>query len=338
MNKEKNTVSSIADALGVSRATVSRALNNAPGVGAELRKKILDYSEQIGYKTNSTPSCISVEKEKIIGLVFGDIQNPFYSDLAYYVQKTLNAHGYAVIIFNSEYDSGKELQFIEMADKFQFAGLLLFTTQTNMDYLHLQMKKIPIVFVNRFLDLQNYDSVISDNFQAGYIAAMHLIELGHKRLGFISGHRFSSASVRRMEGFRQAIKNCFLPVYEEDFWEGDLKMSKGAELARQFLSQDSRPTGIAIANDMMALGFLDYCKSVNFSIPEHLSIVGFDDIVFSKLKGIELTTVSQHGKEMGEKAAELILRRIQTPDAEYKKIILDPTLIVRNSTAPWGSQ
>ena len=196
------------------------------------------------------------------------------------------------------------------------------------------MKKFPIVFVNRFLDLQNYDSVISDNFQAGYMAAMHLIELGHKRLGFISGHRYSSASVRRMEGFKQAIKNCFLPVREEDFWEGDLKMSTGSELARQFLNQDSRPTGIAIANDMMALGFLDYCKSVHFSVPENLSIVSFDDIIFSKLNGIELTTVSQHGKEMGEKAAELILRRIQTPDAEYKKIILDPTLIVRGSTAP----
>ena len=170
---------------------------------------------------------------------------------------------------------------------------------------------------------------------AGYIAAMHLIELGHKRLGFISGHRFSSASTRRLEGFKQALRNCLLPVNEEDFMEGDLKMTTGAEVARQFLERDSQPTGIAIANDMMALGFLDYCKSVNLSIPQDLSVISFDDIVFSKLHGIELTTVSQHGKDMGEKAAQLILRRIKHPDADYKKIILEPSLIVRNTTAPY---
>ena len=190
MNKGKHTVSSIADALGVSRASVSRALNNSPGVGTELRKQILEYAEQIGYKTGIPSPEATTTKSNVIGLVFGDIQNPFYSDLAYHVQKTLNEHGYSVIIFNSEYDPEKEIEFIEMADKFQLAGLLLFTTQTNMDYLYVQSRKIPIVFVNRFLDLKNYDSVISDNFQAGYIAAMHLIELGHKRLGFISGHRF----------------------------------------------------------------------------------------------------------------------------------------------------
>ena len=335
MNKGKHTVSSIADALGVSRASVSRALNNSPGVGTELRKQILEYAEQIGYKTGIPSPEATTTKSNVIGLVFGDIQNPFYSDLAYHVQKTLNEHGYSVIIFNSEYDPEKEIEFIEMADKFQLAGLLLFTTQTNMDYLYVQSRKIPIVFVNRFLDLKNYDSVISDNFQAGYIAAMHLIELGHKRLGFISGHRFSSASTRRLEGFKQALRNCLLPVNEEDFMEGDLKMTTGAEVARQFLERDSQPTGIAIANDMMALGFLDYCKSVNLSIPQDLSVISFDDIVFSKLHGIELTTVSQHGKDMGEKAAQLILRRIKHPDADYKKIILEPSLIVRHTTAPY---
>ena len=172
MNKGKHTVSSIADALGVSRASVSRAFNNSPGVGTELRKQILEYAEQIGYKTGIPSPEATTTKSNVIGLVFGDIQNPFYSDLAYHVQKTLNEHGYSVIIFNSEYDPEKEIEFIEMADKFQLAGLLLFTTQTNMDYLYVQSRKIPIVFVNRFLDLKNYDSVISDNFQAGYIAAM----------------------------------------------------------------------------------------------------------------------------------------------------------------------
>ena len=115
MNKGKHTVSSIADALGVSRASVSRALNNSPGVGTELRKQILEYAEQIGYKTGIPSPEATTTKSNVIGLVFGDIQNPFYSDLAYHVQKTLNEHGYSVIIFNSEYDPEKAAECLKEA-------------------------------------------------------------------------------------------------------------------------------------------------------------------------------------------------------------------------------
>ena len=333
MGEKKITAKEIAENLGVSRATVSRALNGSSGVGPELRKKILSYAQESGYKTVPTTADLSRKSTKIIGLVFGDICNPFYSELTFYIQRILNSHGYMVVTFNSEYNASKELEFIEMAEQFSLCGLILFTTQMNMNPIRLQAENIPIVFVNRSLELSNYDSVTLDNFKAGYISAMHLIELGHQRIGFVTGHALSSASVQRMEGFCQAMKNFYLPVKPSDILQGDLKMSTGYQLAHKFFQKKSRPSALILGNDMMALGFLDWCKEHNVLIPDELSIVSFDDIVFSQMHEVGLTTISQHVKEMGEHAARLIIRRIHHPDSEYKRIILEPSLIIRATTS-----
>lgn len=330
--KEKYTIADVAKMLGVSRATVSRALNGTPGVGPELREKIVAFAKEIDYRPNTLARSLSRGRIDIIGLVFGDIRNPFYAELIFYIQKELEQHGYTVMIFNSEYDVEKELRFLDMARELCLAGLILLTAQTNMDETRLKNLNIPIVFVNRALELQNYDSVLMDNFKAGYIAAMHLIELGHKRIGFICGQVQSSSSLQRLEGFRQALKTYYLPLREEDILSGDLKMEKGYELAKKFFEQDSRPTALVIGNDMMALGFIDRCKEKEIRIPEELSIVSFDNIDFAALHGIELTTISHKVKEMGEKASELMIRRIEEPEADYKRVILEPNIIVRNTT------
>lgn len=332
MRKEKYTIADIAEKMGVSRATVSRALNGSPGVGDKLRREIQEFAGELGYKPNTVAKSLSRGRMDIVGLVFGDVRNPFYAELAFYLQKALEEHGYSVMIFNSEYDVKKELEFVEKAKQFCLSGIILFTAQTDKNDLKKQAGEMPIVLVNRSLELMNYDSVTMDNFKAGYIAAMHLIELGHKRIGFVKGQALSSASVQRFEGYRQAMKNCFLPVNEEDLLTGDLKMPTGYELADAFFGRASRPSALIVANDMMALGFLDWCKEHGIGIPEELSIVSFDNIDFARIHGIELTTISQHVREMGEKAAELMAMRIEHPEEEYRRIILEPTLVVRNTT------
>lgn len=331
-SKEKYTIADVADMMGVSRATVSRALNGTPGVGPELREKIVAFANEIGYRPNTLARGLSKGRIDIIGLVFGDIRNPFYSEVIYYIQRVLEQYGYTVMVFNSEYDVEKELRFLEMARELCLAGLILLTAQTDMNETRLKELNVPIVFVNRALELQNYDSVLMDNFKAGYIAAMHLIELGHKRIGFVCGQSKSSTSLQRLEGFRQALKTYFLPLEEEDIMYGDLKMKKGYELAIEFFERKSRPSALVIGNDMMALGFIDRCKEKDIKIPEELSIVSFDNIDFSAMHGIELTTISHKIKMMGEKAAELMIRRIEEPEAEYKRIILEPGIVIRNTT------
>ena len=198
--KDKYTISDVAQMLGVSRSTISRAMNNSPGVGEELRKKVLDFVEEIGYQPNTIARSLSKGRQSIIALIVSDIRNPFYADLTFYIQKILHNNGYMLMVLNSEYDIRREKEFIHMAIQFNFSGVFLLTAQSEEIEKELDDIEIPVVLVNRILGSYEGDSVLSDNFKAGYIAAMHLIELGYPEIAFVKGPDVSSASEQRFRG------------------------------------------------------------------------------------------------------------------------------------------
>ncbi len=333
MKSNKYTISDVAKMLGVSRSTVSKAINDAPGVGPEARKKILDFVEEIGYRPNTLARGLSKGRINIVTLILGDVRNPFYSDLAFYIQKILNENGYMVMVFNSEYKEQKEIEFIKMTEQFNFAGLILITAQSNDLKLALEKVEVPVVLVNRSFEDYQGDAVFLDNFKGGYIATMHLMELGHRRIGFIGGQISSSSIEHRISGYRQVLKNYHLPILEEDIMLGELGFDTGFEIAKGVIKDiKNKPSAFVVGNDMTALGFMECCKQFGISIPQMISITSFDDIMFSSIKDIELTTVSQHVKEMSENTARLMLRRLKNPNAESERIVIDPTLILRSTT------
>ncbi len=337
MKANKYTISDVAKMLGVSRSAVSKAMNNAPGVSPEVRKKILDFIEEIGYKPNTLARGLSKGKINIVTLILGDVRNPFYSDLAFYIQKILNENGYMVMVFNSEYKEQKEIEFIKMTEQFNFAGLILITAQSNDLKLALEKVNVPVVLVNRSFEDYQGDAVFLDNFKAGYIATMHLMELGHRRIGFIGGQIASSSIEHRINGYKQVLRNYHLPILDEDTILGELGFETGFEIAEEIIKDiENRPSAFVIGNDMTALGFMDCCKQRGVKIPQVFSIISFDDIMFSSMKDIELTTVSQHVKEMSENTARLMLRRLQEPHATSERLIIDPTLILRSSTEEYN--
>jgi DNA-binding LacI/PurR family transcriptional regulator len=308
-------------------------MNNAPGVGPEVRKRILEFVEEIGYKPNTLARGLSKGRINIVALILGDVRNPFYSDLAFYIQKILNENGYMVMVFNSEYEEKKELEFIKLTQQFNFAGLILITAQSDDLKNILKKIEVPVVLVNRTFDEYEGDAVFLDNFQAGYMATMHLMELGHKRIGFIAGHASSSSVIQRYYGYLQVLKNYHLPINEDDVMMRDLSFETGYSIAEEIIKDiQNRPSAFVIANDMSALGFMECCKQYGIQIPQMISIVSFDDIIFSSLKDIELTTVSQHVKEMSENTARLMLVKLKNPDADSERVILEPNLIVRKTT------
>ena len=335
-SNKKYNIGDVAKMLGVSRATVSRALSGAPGVGVNLRNKIISFADSIGYRPSTLARGLSRGRMDIIGLVFGDVRNPFYAELTFYIQKVLEEYNYRVMLFNSEYDAEKELEFLATAKELCLAGLILFTAQNDMKKDQFDSLGIPVVFVNRSFEWSDYDSVLMDNFKAGYIAAMHLIDNGHKRIGFVGGQALSSASRQRFEGFRQALSSHRIPLNDEDCFAGDLKMDTGYQLAGSFFAAKSRPSALVIANDLMAMGFIDGCYGLGIDIPGQLSIVSFDNISFSKMHKIGLTTVCQRVTEMGESAARLMVERIENPEGAHKRIILEPELIIRSTTQKYS--
>lgn len=337
MKNKKYSISDVAEMLGVSKSTVSRAINGNSGVGKELRKKVLDLVEEIGYKPNTIAQSLSRGRVNIVALILGDIRNPFYADLTFNIQRILNNHGYMVMVFNSEYDVRREMEFLKLTLQFNFAGLILITAQAESVEDMLHSMDIPKVLVNRILPSYEGDSVLIDNFRAGYMAVMHLLELRHRNIGFIKGPGISSASTQRFEGYRQALQNFGLPFREEYVYTSDLKLETGIALAQDFVSGlKERPSAMVVVNDMTAIGFMDGCQKSGIRVPEDLSIVSFDNINISAMKNIELTTISQHVDEMSEHAARLMLKQLKDRDSKSERVILEPTLIVRNTTGLYG--
>ena len=338
MKPEKDSKLSIVDVaemLGVSPSTVSRAINGKKGVSEKQREKILNLVREIGYQPNSLMQGMTYSTAgtlPIIGMILGDIRNPFYSDLVFNIQKILNESGYLVMVLNSEYEASREVEMIHLAQELHFAGLILVTAQSSDMEECLSGIRLPKVLVNRILPSYHGDSVLSDNFQAGYIAAMHLIDLNHTHIGFICGPKVSSASSQRFEGYKQALNNFGLTMDEHFVYESDLKIESGKKIAEHFLRQENRPTAIIAVNDMTAIGFMDQCRKQHVSIPDDISIVSFDNILFTSVEGINLTSISHRSEEMGEQAVRLLLKQLQGDTTHPERVILTPELIIRNST------
>lgn len=332
MKNGKYGISDVAEMLGVSKSTVSRVINGNEGVGPELRKKVMDFINEIGYQPNTIAQSLSKGRMNIVALILGDIRNPFYADLAFNIQRILNDNGYMVMVLNSEYNIERELEFLKLTEQFNFAGLILITAQEEIIEDRLKNMNLPKVLVNRILPHYTGDSVLIDNFQAGYQATIHLIEQGHRHIGFIKGPGVSSASSQRFAGYRQVLQNYGLPFEKECVFESDLKLETGRSLADAFCKLEKHPSAMVIVNDMTAIGFMDGCRNAGIRIPEDLSIVSFDNIAMASMYGIELTTISQHVDEMGEKAAHLMLKQLNDRDAKPERIIMEPTLIVRKTT------
>lgn len=331
MARKKVSITEIADELRIAPSTVSRALNDLPGVSDELREAIRSKALELGYKKVKS-AAVTNEKLNIIAMIVGDIRNPFYADLVFNVQRHLNNAGYLLCVFNSEYNEQEEIRYMHLAERFNFAGIIQITVTTENVSTLLKNLSIPVVMVNRMINSFDTDTVLMDNYEAGYIVTRFLVELGHSRIGFLLGQQNSSSSGMRFEGYEQAMHNYGLTVNPEDIIQGDLKMETAYELAKTFIeSHDELPTAMIVSNDLSALGFMTRCEEMGISIPNDMSIVSFDNIRFASAGVTPLTTVDPQVAEMGRIAAEVIVERIQHPNREKQRIILKPTLIVRKS-------
>ena len=326
----RKTITVIAKELGVSPSTVSKVINGRPGVRPEMRERISAYLNENGFRPSAIAKSMITGHTSIVGLVVGDVRNPFYAEVVYTLQQLLGQKGYMLMAFNSDYDLEKEHMFINQSIQYKFAGLLLISSYGEQLLSQLNEARhagIAVVLINR--NISGYDGsfVSLDNFQAGYIATKHLLDLGHRRITTILGPVDSSASMLRWQGFRQAML--------EHLYKGNLTISSGRQIAEKFFSGNPFAcTGIVIGNDLMALGFMDYCSAHQIKIPNDLSIVSIDNISVSGLNRIGLTSIDQNISEICSKAAECILYDIVHPEHPVvRRELVEPRLVVRTSTA-----
>jgi len=337
MNKKVN-IKDIARLANVSHTTVSRALNNKSRIRQETKEKILSIAKELGYRPNLIARSLVMKRTKTLGLIITNISNPFYTELAQGIEKTATQLGYNIILCSTQSDISTEKQYIEMLRSKGVDGIIFSSAHMeDPNIVSLAEEGFPIVLVNRRtyhpVVKERVDYVGVDNIRGGYLAVEHLIRLGHERIGVIGGSSESSVGVERLEGGRRALQAYGLKARDDYFVEGNFLKKSGYQRGKEFLQMGERPTAIFATNDYMALGVYQAFLEEGCRIPEEVALVGFNDIEFASIIGIELTTIGQKKFEMGAIAVEMLVERIERGNERRlsREMLLNPELIVRRT-------
>jgi LacI family transcriptional regulator len=335
--EKKITIKDIARMTNVSHTTVSRALNNKSRIRKETKEKILSIAQSLNYQPNFIARSLVMKRTKTLGLVITTISNPFYIELAQGIEATARGLGYNIILCSTHSDLLTEKQHINILRSKGVDGIIF--TSAHMgdpNIIALVEEGYPIILVNRRTYhpavREKVDYVGVDNILGGFLAVEHLIKLGHKQIGIIGGSSESSVGFERLEGGKKALEAYELEPHPDYFLEGNFLKTSGYERGKQFVKMANPPTAIFAANDYMALGAYQAIVEEGFDVPQKMALIGFNDIEFSGMKGIELTTIGQKKYEMGALAINTLVDTIEGRKVgPSRAIILEPELIIRKT-------
>lgn len=332
------TIKDIAERASVSVTTVSRVLNNRPDVSDKTRKKVKTIIEKLGYNPNSIARGLVLRRSFTIGLAIPGISNPFFPEVAKGVQSKAKDKGYSVILYDTNNDIEEEKEAIRILRCKQVDGMILSLSMENRDeLLALEERGFPVVQIDRIIPECTSLSVTIDNVMSAREATQHLVELGHKYIAHISGSFYYKTARDRLCGFQQCIYENNLPYDDVYILEGNYTKESGYKQMKALLDKSPRPTAVFVANDLMALGCYEAIFDAGLSVPEHISVVGHDDIELSSIVRPGLTTVMQPKYELGQVAADVLIRKIEEKKDDENtehigSVILDTKLVIRGST------
>jgi LacI family transcriptional regulator len=331
------TIKDIARIANVSPASVSMVINERPGVSRDTRERVQEIIEALKYSPNLVARSLVRRRSDAIAMLITSPLNPIFPELAAGVDEVLKKHGYSLSIistYDNEEMEAKEIQKIRARG---IDGIITSAALLEGDSLRILVKSgYPVVSVlRRVYNCEDLDFVTVDNLKGGYMAAEHLIRLGHTKIGIIKGPGNTSTGRERFEGGLMALEDYGLPITNGFIQEGDYFKESGHMAAQRLLNTDParRPTAIFATNDEMAFGAFEAIWDHGLKIPEEVALVGFNNVDATALRRVEITTVSQRKQEMGRLAANRLIAKIERKRG-YKKpyrIILEPRLIVRKS-------
>lgn len=345
IRRKPATLSDVAATIGVAPMTVSRVINGNGYVSEETREKVLEAVKKLNYRRNGLARNLKRQRTETVGLVIGDISNPFSTELANAVRETLSFRGYNLFICISEHSAKEDIAAFESLVDHNVDGIIV-ATRSNQEgderLNEIADSGVPIVVVGRDFSHDSVDAISADNFNGGFEATQHLIDLGHKRIGFIGAAFENRSRLKRLQGYLAALTKHDISIDERlitgrkgsgNDAPGYSTESIGYEGMKRLLSLPNRPTAVFARNDFTAFGAISAAKEAGLSIPQDIAIVGFDDTPLALHTMPPLTTVRQPMKVQGQIAAEMLLRRI-TGDADFEaeEKVLDCELIIREST------
>jgi LacI family transcriptional regulator len=328
------TIKDISKITGFSPMTVSRVVNDKQHVRRETKDKVISAIEKYGYEPNEIARGLKTRRTKTIGLIIGDIENPYYSRLAKGVIDTAESADYSVVVCNSKYDPLLGEKYLAMLMKRGVDGLIIATIDFHGGCIsRIKKKNIPFVLVTRRLDEPpDVNYIIADDYRGGRLAAEYLVSLGHRKIFFLRAADVSGAN-ERVRAFRDVLMENGIPFRESCISRTLCNAEESYEETKRFLGVRDAITAVIAGNDFIAFGAMEAIMESGLDIPEDLSLIGYDNLKIASILKVPLTTVDQPKLHFGKLSAERLIEMIRDPEERKrpKKIVEVPRLVVRES-------
>lgn len=331
------TIRDVAKQAGVSVATVSRVINQAPGVRPKTIQKVNEAISATNYIPNSVARNLKTDATKTIGFLISNISNTHFTSMAKTIEGVMREQNYSIIVCSTDDDPNTELSYIHRLLSLRVDGLILNTTGQNDAYITQLSHTHPIVLVDRSISTPAFsgDFVGSNNFDGIQTLTKHLIQCGHRNIGIITSNLQVNTGRERLAGFQAAMQTVGVKADIDYIYRYDSRCfneESGIEGCRHLMSLPQPPTAIVVTNNAMAVGVYKYLHTKGIAVPEDISIVSYGNISNSELFRTEPTYVTLNPVFMGEKAGKLLLSRIEHPELSNREVIFEPLFIKNNST------
>lgn len=330
-NKRSFTIQDVATAAGVSVSTVSRVLNNKDDIAPETYERVKAVIAEMGYTSSLAARSMRSLRKNVLGLIIPDAGEPFPIEVMKGVNRAISTLEYDLIIYTcgdgrKHFTADREKKFVSLLNNSITDGVIVVTPEAT----HFNTNA-PVVAVDPHYEINEYPSVISTNWEGAVEAMGYLLNLGHRRIGFISGRYDLQSANRRLRGYQDSLTKAGIPIEPDLITQGDFTADSGLKCARQLLSLTNPPTAIFAANDEMAMGVYQAAHETGLSIPADLSVVGFDNIPEAAQSEPGLTTIHQPIQEMGKIAVQMVLQLIEGEPLEENVIKTSTCLVIRDS-------
>jgi LacI family transcriptional regulator len=328
------TMQDVADLVGVSKQTISAVINNKPGITEETRARVRLAIDQLGYRIDHTARSLRTGRTHTIALLITDVSSPFLSKIAGVAEDYAFDQQYSLMLFNTRDDPQREVAYVNAVIQRSVDGVLFVSAHgENIAVELLGAAGVPIVAVDRVPHGYTGPSVTFNNRAAGRMAAEHLISLGHTRMAHIAGPGFAHISDERLDGFREVLGENGIPEPIVERAQGGWGIQNGYEAMLRLMARSQDFSAAFIAGDQMAIGVMRALREFGRELPQDVSLISIDDIDMAAFVYPPLTTISQSIPEMACKGVTLLIDLIQKKQPAQDKIVIEPKLVLRQSTA-----
>ena len=328
------SIRDVAARAGVSVTTVSHALNRTRFVSDEARAKVNEAAHALGYVPSEVARGLKQNTTRTLGMLVPNNSNPYFAEIIRGVEAHCYAAGYSLVLCNSNDDAHRQLDHLRVLSERRVDGIVLVASGTDAEIVDsCKGLRLPLVLLDREIDSIDADLIEVDHATGAELATAHLLSVGHARVACIGGPDDLRPSQQREAGWRRALAAAGINPRVDELVRGDFGPQSGAAAMRRLLKSAHPPTAVFVCNDMMAFGALHVAHELDIDVPRDLSIVGFDDIELSAYTSPPLTTVAQPKQAIGVGAASLLLERLQGGRTEPRRLILQPELRLRASSA-----